>query len=167
MTDVGYIDTSCLLKLLLPEPESAVVAAAVDDEGELVVSSLADLEVRSQLLALRRGGALRFPDFRAATRRFDELLQLEPFHFSALGGDVFDTAVAQVKQRGAVHCRTLDRLHLAAMHVLGIPRLLTTDRQQARAARSLGLTVVMPPRPATGESVGRKRDVTTPQRQKR
>lgn len=144
MADVAYIDTSCLLKLLLPEPESAAVAALIDEHDKLVVSSLAELEVRSHLLALRRGGVLTSPGHRSATKRFEALLGMDPFQPVALGGNVFDAAIAQVQRRGVVHCRSLDRFHLAAMQVLEVPTLVTTDRQQAAAARGLGLNVVQP-----------------------
>lgn len=45
---------------------------------------------------------------------------------------------------GAVHCRTLDRLHLAAMIGFGHDRLLTNDDALAHAAEALGFTVLMP-----------------------
>lgn len=44
----------------------------------------------------------------------------------------------------SVHCRTLDRLHLATMEALGLRRLLTNDVLQARAARALGFEVRTP-----------------------
>ena len=39
-----YIDTSCLLKLLFPEPESARVGESVAAEKRVVVSALGRLE---------------------------------------------------------------------------------------------------------------------------
>lgn len=39
-----YLDSSCLLKLLLSEPESEVVGRAVAHEGDVVVSALTELE---------------------------------------------------------------------------------------------------------------------------
>ena len=44
----------------------------------------------------------------------------------------------------SVHCRTLDRLHLAAMQALGVRRLLTNDDIQTRAATALGFEVLRP-----------------------
>jgi uncharacterized protein with PIN domain len=46
------------------------------------------------------------------------------------------------------HCRTLDRLHLAAMTELDVARLMTHDAVQAQAARALGFEVVIPGRRA-------------------
>ena len=47
-------------------------------------------------------------------------------------------------QEAKLHCRSLDRLHLAAMEELGIKRLMTHDFRQAEAAREMGIDVVMP-----------------------
>jgi predicted nucleic acid-binding protein len=47
----------------------------------------------------------------------------------------------QIEAAPDVHCRTLGRLHLAAMRELGATILVTFDQQQARAARALGLSV--------------------------
>ena len=43
-----------------------------------------------------------------------------------------------------MHCRTLDRLHLAAMEALGLRRLLTNDEIQGRAAKARGFEVLLP-----------------------
>lgn len=144
MPEVGYIDTSCLLKLLVRESDSGAVAEEIDRHERLLVSSLAELEARSQLLGFRRGGVLSSGDYRAAVSRLEALLAMVPFHFAALGGDVFDVAIAQTKARAAAHCRSLDRLHLGAMQLLEASVLLTTDKQQAAAARSLGFVVRVP-----------------------
>ncbi len=39
-----YLDTSCLLKLFLSEPESDAVRRSIAGEAQVVVSSLAELE---------------------------------------------------------------------------------------------------------------------------
>lgn len=49
-----YIDTSSLLKLLLPEPDSPAVQAAVSVEGQVVLSTLVELEAEVQLHAAWR-----------------------------------------------------------------------------------------------------------------
>ena len=143
MTDALYIDTSCMLKLVVTEHDSPTVADSIADERVVVFSALGEVELRSRLLARRRGGALRFVDYRRAIRRFDDLVRLEPFVVEPLPGGVFDFALAQLKKRGAVHCRSLDRLHIAAMEVLGLGRLLTADDRQARAAKANGMKVTL------------------------
>ncbi len=44
-----YLDTSCLLKLLLPEAESRRVAEMVESEEHVAVSTLAQLEAATQV----------------------------------------------------------------------------------------------------------------------
>jgi predicted nucleic acid-binding protein len=138
-----YIDTSSFLKLFLMEPESAQVEDAIPSYDTVMVSSLTELEARVQLRAFVNGGKL--------TKRFEarvlgDMAQLtldKPFILKSLAGSVFKTALAQ-HEAAAAHCRSLDRLHLAAMEELGVRRLMTHDARQAEAARTLGYEVVSP-----------------------
>lgn len=59
---------------------------------------------------------------------------------------MFDVALRQQVAAGRTHCRTVDRLHLAAMAELSMTRLLTHDAVQASAARTAGFAVVTPGR---------------------
>jgi uncharacterized protein with PIN domain len=141
-----YLDTSCLLKLLLLEPESEAVREAVANADDVVVSTLTRLEAEVMLRAgwlAGRYGARRWGAYR---EKLEELLGLAPFRASGLGGSVFDTAIAQNRRTAKVHCRSLDRLHLAAMEELGLGRLMTHDAAQARAAVGLGYRVEQPGR---------------------
>jgi len=69
-----------------------------------------------------------------------------PFEFRTLPGTVFQTALRQHRNAGDTHCRSLDRLHLAAMEELRVTRLMTHDEAQARAAEAAGFQVVFPGR---------------------
>ena len=53
-----YLDTSCLWKLLVEEPESARVRELIGNEPEVVISSYAEFEAEQVLRALRRAGTL-------------------------------------------------------------------------------------------------------------
>jgi len=134
-----YLDTSCLVKLLKVEPETDAVSKLVHGEEEVVVSELALLEAELQITAASLGGELTpgqaGETLKATTRE-------HPFMVRAVGADVFQIARRQAAGKG--YCRTLDRLHLAAMESLGVRRLLTHDDQQAAAARALGFAVVRP-----------------------
>lgn len=137
----AYIDTSCLLKLLFPEPESAAVARLVAAEAEVVVSSLTRLEAEQQIVARRLGGHLTPARQRKVQTEFQHLLRLAPFRPAVLGSTLWDLALGQMT-RAKVHCRTLDRLHLGAMAELGVRRLITHDHRQALAAADAGFEVV-------------------------
>jgi uncharacterized protein with PIN domain len=141
-----YLDTSCLLKLLLLEPESQAVRQAVAGEGEVVVSALTRLEAEVQLKSGHLGGRYRASRWRTYRHGLSSLLAMAPFDLRPLAGSVFETALRQQQQVSKVHCRSLDRLHLAAMEELGLKRLMTHDDAQAAAARAAGFSVSHPGR---------------------
>jgi predicted nucleic acid-binding protein len=143
---VIYLDTSCLLKLLLDEPESADVRGAVDAEEVVVVSSLTELEAEVQLKAAAVGGEIRISQWRQYQAKLVAMRNLDPFHFRHLPAAVFSTALRQHRHPQAVYCRSLDRLHLAAMEELKLRRLITLDDVQAKAASALGWQVLRPGR---------------------
>ena len=82
--------------------------------------------------------------YRAYLAQVEAFKAIEPFRFRTLPGDVFHTALRQNRNAVRVHCRSLDRLHLAAMEQLGIRRLMTHDASQATGARALGFEVLKP-----------------------
>ena len=90
-----YLDTSCLLKLLRQEPESADVRNAVDAEAEVIVSSLTELETEVQLKAAVIGGDMRASQWRQYQVRLAAMRNLDPFHFRHLPAAVFSTALRQ------------------------------------------------------------------------
>jgi predicted nucleic acid-binding protein len=140
-----YCDTSSLLKTLFLEPESARVAAIIAAEPRVVVSTLTRLEARVRIAARLTGGAVSKSTATKLVRRMEADLAAPPFEIVSLPPAVAEAAEEQVVfAKAAVHCRSLDRLHLAVMHLLGLNRILTSDLAQARAARSLGFVVVAP-----------------------
>jgi predicted nucleic acid-binding protein len=141
-----YLDTSCLVKLLLDEPESEAVRAAVSAETTVVISALAELEVEIQLRGEVDGGRLRRTQWRHHQARLVAMRNLDPFLFRAVPASVFSTALRQTRHPDSLYCRTLDRLHLAAAEVLEIERIMTLDQTQAKVAASLGLKVLAPGR---------------------
>ena len=139
-----YLDTSCLLKLLLDEPESADVRSAVDAEGQVIVSALAELETEVQLKSQAIGGEIRASQWRRYQGKLAAMRNFDPFQFRRLPAAVFSTALRQHRHPQAVYCRSLDRLHLAAMEELNLTRLMTLDGVQAKMALALNYEVVRP-----------------------
>jgi uncharacterized protein with PIN domain len=140
-----YLDTSCLLKVFFDERETGRTIELISAESEVVVSSLARLEA---LVQVQARVAARMLTAAAGTRlaeRIETVLRDEPYSLVAMPGAASEAAERQIRSFGrTVHCRTLDRLHLGAMEVLGLRDLLTNDQTQARAARALGFSVTMP-----------------------
>ena len=140
-----YLDTSCLLKLFFPERESARVAALVAAEERVVISTLAHLELRVQVQGRVAGGTLPARSATALMAVIDRTLGQSPYEIAETPSNVFAIAAGQIASFGlSVHCRTLDRLHLATMEALGLRRLLTNDETQARAAAARGFEVLRP-----------------------
>ncbi len=141
-----YADTSCLLKILRPEPLSEAVWSAIHQEASVDVSALAELETLVQLKADWTGGMLTRNQWRQTEARFGVLKNQAPFDFRGLPGAVFQTALRQHRNSGKTHCRSLDRLHLAAMEALNVSRIMTHDEAQAKAATETGFAVLRPGR---------------------
>jgi predicted nucleic acid-binding protein len=139
-----YLDSSCLIKLLIEEPESGAVRSSVEREDAIIISSLAELEAEVHLKAVTMGGVISTSQWRHYQARLASMRHVDPFHFRYLPAAVFSTALRQHRSSRGYHCRSLDRLHLAAMEELKIRRLMTLDRGQANAATALKYDVVQP-----------------------
>jgi predicted nucleic acid-binding protein len=139
-----YLDSSSVLKLLWNEPETSAVVEAINRESVAVVSSLTELEALIQLKAAFLGGEYNRPQWRRLEAQLGLLRNRPPFEFCSLPGTLFQTALRQHRNAGPEHCRSMDRLHLAAMEELHISRLITNDGRQARAAVAAGFAVVQP-----------------------
>ncbi|HYE31899.1 MAG TPA: type II toxin-antitoxin system VapC family toxin [Methylomirabilota bacterium] len=135
-----YIDTSSFVRLLEEQSESAAVAEVLESETEVFVSDLVELETICHLSALRFGGSLSGGEFLKRVQMINQLLGTEPFVRRTTSDEAVKEATRQAVT-SRVHCRSLDRLHLGAMVEFGASRLLTYDKQQARAAEELGFKV--------------------------
>ena len=136
-----YLETSCLLKLVLDEPDSSAVENALEGETDIIVSALARLEAENVLLAMRLGGELSKREHAVAVEVLTQMLAHPPFRSVAVPEDAFDLAIRQIVP-DKPYCRTLDRLHLAIAAALGFVRFMTNDQAQAILAESLGFKVL-------------------------
>jgi hypothetical protein len=141
-----YADTSCLLKVLRPEPLSEAVWKAINEEGPVIVSVLAELETLVRLKGDWSGGVLTRNQWRQTEARLGLLKSWSPFEFRTLPAALFQTALRQHRNSGNKQCRSLDRLHLAALEELKVSRLMTHDDAQAKAAIEVGFEVIRPGR---------------------
>ncbi|MDR2114256.1 MAG: type II toxin-antitoxin system VapC family toxin [Bifidobacteriaceae bacterium] len=126
---IWYLDTSAALKLILAEPESTSLIAAINAERPSLVSSwLLETELRR---AAQRSNAF---DQKTATALLDRvtLHQLTPALFLQAG------------LLPGQFLRSLDALHLASAITIGIDAIATYDIRLAAAATELGQTVIAP-----------------------
>jgi predicted nucleic acid-binding protein len=138
-----YIDTSALIRTLISETASEAVDQSLNEETSVIVSPLVELEIHVQLRGWFLGGRYPRREYSSLCENFESLKSIRPFAFRMISGAVFSAALHQ-HQQTEIHCRSLDRLHLAAMEELGIKRLMTHDFRQADAARERGFEVLMP-----------------------
>ncbi|HXP21834.1 MAG TPA: type II toxin-antitoxin system VapC family toxin [Streptosporangiaceae bacterium] len=125
-----YIDTSALLKLVHPEPESAPLRAwLADHPGDLVSSALVRTETRRALL---RNDPGVLPSLPAVLSVIAQIPVSEA---------ILDAAAMLPDPM----LRSLDAIHLAsAQAVAAVTTMLAYDKRLADASRLAGFSVVSP-----------------------
>lgn len=127
---VAYLDASAIVKLIVNEPESAALVAALKRMDRHVTSRIATVEV-----------------MRAAARR--RSVNADRLHAVLDALDIIELTEEVGSRAGSMaptNLRSLDAIHLAS--AVGIRRELTSfvvyDERLADAARLLGLPVLAP-----------------------
>ena len=129
---VVYLDSSAIVKLVVPEPESSVLRRYLQLRDERVASELARVEV---FRALRRGHGADPATLRRAEQVLDGIALV------ALDEPVLGAAgILEPEQ-----LRSLDAIHLAtALSLEGLESLVTYDQRLLAAAAGAGLAVAAP-----------------------
>jgi predicted nucleic acid-binding protein len=124
-----YLDASALVKLVIPEVESAALHIYVDARPLLASCTLARVELPR---AVAPHGEAALSTSRRLLAQLD-LVQLDD-ELLDLAGEL------------AGNLRSLDAVHVAAAMEFGdgLEALVTYDKRMARAARALGLPVLAP-----------------------
>lgn len=124
-----YLDASALVKLVVPEAETAALSAFVGERPLAVSCTLARAEV---VRAVRPQGRVAVEVARALLDRLD-LIEL-------------DTELLDLAAELDLPVRSLEAIHIAAATELGgeLEVLVTYDARMAAAATSLGLPVLAP-----------------------
>ena len=142
-----YWDTSALLKLYAPEPDSDTFRSMLRAQTvPVAISFLHRVELNFALTAkelrgeIVRGGAERLSDSFLQHREQGRFLEI-PW-----GDDVAQQAAIALdacrRSDPPVMLRSLDGLHLGAMLAAGIQKLTTTDIRLRTAASRLGFEVL-------------------------
>ncbi len=127
-----YLDSSAIVKLVAPEPETAGLVETLRSDPEAVSSALARIEV---VRAVRRAGAGSDRERRAEAVL--DRIALVP---------IDEGILHRAAHLGPVGLRTLDAIHLATALFLGsdIAGMITYDARLAEAAVGEGVAVVVP-----------------------
>ena len=127
-----YLDSSAIVKLVVPEPESEALCRFLADHEDRVASGLVRVEV---LRALRRTNGRS----RAALRRAEQVL--EGIALVAVDEAILHDAATL----GPAPLRSLDAVHLAtALSLDALEALVTYDILLRAAAVAAGLEVESP-----------------------
>lgn len=127
-----YVDPSALLAIYLNQPSASTSEAHLLSDDRWVTARHSVVEVRRNLFRSLAGQKLT-----SAQRQFD--VDWNRMAIVELNRTICDFAAAIAEMTGA---RTLDALHLAAARRTSADTVVTFDRRQADAARSLELEVL-------------------------
>jgi predicted nucleic acid-binding protein len=131
---VIYLDSSAVVKMIRPEPESGELVTWLNDRNEVTVTSvLAEVEVPR---ALRRSSPSHLAAMPGVLARISRV-EMDASVRATAGAYVVDTL------------RSLDAVHLATAEVLvasgkTVSAFVTYDRRQAAAVVAAGLVATAP-----------------------
>jgi predicted nucleic acid-binding protein len=147
---MSYWDTSCLMKLYTPEPDSATFHAHLATGGSCVTCDIAQLEFWATVRRKETEGILAAGEAEKVHAAFQTDTAA-----SSITVVPCDTAVRAKYHEIVERChasqppifiRTNDALHLAAASCAGEIEIVATDKRLREAALALGMTV-FPPTP--------------------
>lgn len=135
-----YLDTSCLLKLYYPEPDSERVSTLVTGQT-IALTSLHQLEFSNALQLKWRQKSASKTQVVATQALLDEDIRAGVVHRTAVDWEEIwrrARTLAETYTR-TVGCRSLDILHCAVAFHCGIRTFVTGDLRQRRLAQKIGL----------------------------
>jgi predicted nucleic acid-binding protein len=136
-----YLDTSIIVKLLVPEADSDFFEANLVGES-LSSSELASTEVWSALLAKERTGHIKRKDRQKAWQTFEGWVESEQIRLHKLNTVALKRASRILETvHPQVPLRTLDAIHAAACDLSQDFPLCTNDRRMRDAAKLLRIPV--------------------------
>lgn len=139
-----YLDSCIIVKLLAPEPDSAVFEGALRGQP-LATSELAFTEVASALIGRERSGAIGSGDRARAWRQFRLWIEHEEILLAPLDSAVVRRAARLLELcHPVVALRTVDAIHLATADMVMEGSFCTTDRRLREAAVHIGLELYPP-----------------------
>lgn len=147
---MSYWDTSCLVKLYAPEPDSAQFHAyAAGLRSRPVTGDFARLELLATLCRKEAEGQLAPGDAKTLLAKFDAHVEQRVIHLQMLDDAMrieFERVIEKcLSQAPPLFVRTLDALHLAAASVAGETEFVATDRRLRAAAPAVGFTLFPAP----------------------
>jgi uncharacterized protein len=129
-SELFYVDSSALVKLILDEPESPALEAYLEKRPRLATSRLAGFEVARAIKVANSEPA--------AHAEAAELLE------RCLLVDVDEPILDRAAELASVELRALDAIHLASAEYLDPAGVIAYDRRLLEAAIGVGLRTASP-----------------------
>lgn len=146
---MSYWDTSCLVKLYTPEPDSSCFQNHLGQGGDCVTCDIAPLEFSATVRRKETEGVLAPGQAREVQCALESDLLSRSIGLITCDIAVrseFDVIVDTCHNlQPPVYIRTNDALHLAAARCCGETEIVATDGRLREAALALGFTVFPPP----------------------
>jgi predicted nucleic acid-binding protein len=140
-----YLDSSIIVKLFVPEPDSLFYAQLADRQT-ISSSALAYTEVWSALLRKERGGAISPAERIQAWEQLSRDLQEERIELLPVTGAILKRANRILAAcHPQIPLRSLDALHLAACDQAQDWPLVTADERMRAAAILLSVPIASLP----------------------
>lgn len=140
---VAYVDTSALIKAVLPEPESAQLDLILRSRDVLLVSDLCITETASVLMRKVRKKELTADRARECYQQIRKDVDAGVYRRVDLTAEMHREAESMILKFGdRFRLISSDALHLIAAERNGAGELITYDSDLAHAVRSIGTLIV-------------------------
>jgi predicted nucleic acid-binding protein len=149
MANAIYWDTSALLKLYAPEPDSnAYLRLLIQQSEDLAISFLHQVELYSALGGKESRGEIAPGSAKRLFQLFEQHVGAGRYFVIPWGDDVASEARRlldlTLNVASPVILRSLDGLHLGALRAARIQAVVTADVRMRDAARIAGIGVIEP-----------------------
>jgi len=149
MANAVYWDTSALLKLYAPEPDSGdYLRLLVQQTEDLAISFLHHVELYFALCGKELRGEISAGSAKRLFHLFEQHAATRRYYIIPWGDDVAlesrQMLDASLSAAPPVMLRSFDGLHLGALRAAKIPSVVTADLRMRDAARLAGIADVVP-----------------------
>lgn len=140
-----YVDSSVLVKLYYPEPESKVLAEWIKKQKQAITfTPFHELEITNAFALKVFGNEIseeKFKDFRIILEK-DKAAGV----LNVVTPDWSDVLLESIKiskrSSSVIGTRSLDIIHVASADILNCDTFLTNDKRQLSAAHTIGINAI-------------------------
>jgi predicted nucleic acid-binding protein len=149
MANAIYWDTSALIKLYVPEPDSSdYLRLLIQQPESLAISFLHRVELYFALCGKESRGEIAGGSAKCLFQLFEQHVRVGRYYLIPWGEDVASESRQLLDESmsatPSVMLRALDGLHLGALRAAKIQSVVTADMSMRDAARIAGIGIIEP-----------------------